>query len=355
MLSFASNDYLGLRHHPRVRGAREEEEVPGSGGARTAGGEMPIHRELERTLAAWCGEEEALLFSSGYLAGLGAIPALAGRGDLILSDQLNHSSLIDGCRLSGAEIRVYPHADPQAAEEILRRERHLFRHCLMVTDSVFSADGDIAPLPELSALAEQYEAWLLVDEAHALGVVGPRGGGAADLFGLQGRIAVRTVTLSKALASQGGAVLGSSPLRSFLLHRSRPALMSTTLSPWLARAALRAAEAARQESWRRERLGENCRLLKEGLRAMGFPVPDHPTAIVPLVVGEPEPASRLAELLLEEGVLVPVFRPPAVPPGTARLRFTVTAAHGREDIEQALTALRRCLDRLGTPAKGVRQ
>lgn len=343
VLSFASNDYLGLGHHPRVR--EKEEEMPGAGGARTAGGERIVHRELERTLAEWCGEEEALLFSSGYLVGVGIIPALAGPGDLILSDQLNHSSLIDGCRLSGAEVRVYAHADPEAAEAILRRERHLFRHCLIVTDSVFSADGDLAPLPHLSELAERYEAWLLVDEAHALGVLGPRGGGAAELFGLQGRLAVRTATLSKALASQGGIALGSAPLRQFLLHRSRPALMSTMLSPWLARSALRAAEIARRESWRRERIQENSHLLREGLRDMGFSIPDQPTAIVPLVVGEPEQALRLAASLLEEGVFVPVFRPPAVPPGTARLRFTVTAAHRREDIEEALSALRRCLGR----------
>lgn len=343
LLMFGSNDYLGLARDRRVTAtaaAAATEWGAGSTGSRLTTGTFPLHRALEQELAELKGAEAALFFSSGYLASVGSIPALVGRGDLILSDALNHASLIDGCRLSRAEIRIYRHGDARHAAELLG-DRDQFRRVLLVTDGVFSMDGDLAPLPALVELCEATDAWLMVDDAHGTGVLGAMGGGTVEYFGLQDRVPVQMGTASKALGAEGGFIAGSTELISYLQNRARSFIFSTAPTPATVAGARAALSIVRDEPERRVALSRNVQQLRGGLRERGLNVPEGVTPIIPVLLGEAEAAVRISRLLEQEGFWIPAIRPPTVPSGTARLRVSVTAAHTAEEIDEAIQAISR--------------
>jgi len=344
LLMCASNNYLALANDPRlqqgaIRAIREF--GTGSGGSRLTTGNTSLHERLEGELAAFKGAEAALLFNTGYMANVAALTTLAAKGDLILSDQLNHASLIDGARLSRAEVQVYRHSDLSDLQAKLRDAQGSWRRVLIVTDGVFSMDGDIAPLPDICDLAEAYGAEVMVDDAHATGLLGPKGGGTVDHFGLQGRVAVQMGTLSKALASEGGFLAGSRSLIDFLINRARPFIFSTAQSPAVIGAALAALQAVRDEPRRREHVLLLAGRLRAALEEAGFCVLPGETPILGVVIGEAEEAVAFARRLEEQGIFAPAIRPPTVPPGTSRIRLTLTAAHTDEDAERILHAFRK--------------
>lgn len=349
-LNLASNNYLGLATHPEVvAAARAALEVygAGAGASRLVTGDLEIHRQLEEVLASLKGAEAALVFPSGYAANVGVLTALAGRRDHLFCDALNHASLFDGCRLSGARLHVYRHADPGHLETLLREAPAVGRR-FVVTDGVFSMDGDVAPLPALVSLAERYGATLVVDDAHATAVLGPGGAGTAHLFGLGDRVPVQVGTLSKALGAQGGFVAGSRRLVEFLVNRARPFIFSTGLAPASAAAALAALRVAGREPWRRERVVElAARFRRAVAQALGprdgVDLRGDGTPIVPVVLGDPARALRVAARLLERGVLAPAIRPPAVPRGTSRIRVSFMASHSDTDLELAVEAFATAL------------
>jgi 8-amino-7-oxononanoate synthase len=345
VLSLGSNNYLGLTEHLEVRAAAAEAIErwgTGSSGSRLTTGNLAIHEELEAALAAFKGAGAALLFSSGYQAALGTIPALVDRGDLVLSDALNHACLIDGCRLSRAEVRVYRHGDVDHARSLLADGKR-FRRRLLVTDGVFSMDGDLAPLLELCDLCEATDTWLMVDDAHGTGVLGPTGAGTAERLGVQERVPIQMGTLSKALASEGGFIAGSNELIHTLRNRARTFIFSTAPAPASVAAARAALSIAQREPERRRRLAANAASLRSGLSNLGLAVPSGETAVVPVIVGDPGAAVKLSALLEEAGVWVPAIRPPTVPPGTARLRFSVIATHTDADLECVLAAVEQAV------------
>jgi glycine C-acetyltransferase/8-amino-7-oxononanoate synthase len=336
VLLLCSNDYLGLAADDRVREAAAEAALrwgAGAGASRLISGNMQPHRELETRLAAFKGYERSLLFGSGYLANMGTIAALAGPGEIVFSDELNHASIIDGCRLSRAETVVYRHNDTEHLESLLRESAGT--PALIVTDGVFSMDGDVAPLPELLELARRHGARLMVDEAHATGAIGPGGRGAVAAAGLSGEVDVVVGTLGKALGSYGAYVCTSAETVDYLVNRARPFIFSTAPPPpavGAARAALGVLEA---EPERVERLAGNARALREALAAEGLIAGASTTQIVPVMVGEAEPTMDLCERALERGVFAQGIRPPTVPEGSSRLRFTVMATHEPEELRQA--------------------
>jgi glycine C-acetyltransferase/8-amino-7-oxononanoate synthase len=336
VLLLCSNDYLGLAADPRVREAAAEAALrwgAGAGASRLISGNMAPHRELEEALAAFKGYQRALLFGSGYLANSGTIAALAGPGEVVFSDELNHASIIDGCRLARAETVVYRHNDTRHLEALLRAAPGT--PALIVTDGVFSMDGDVAPLPELLELARRYGARLMVDEAHATGALGPGGRGAVAAAGLSGEVDVVVGTLGKALGSYGAYVCASAETVDYLINRARPFVFSTAPPPpavGAARAALAILEA---EPRRVERLGANARALREALAGEGLLATGSTTQIVPIEVGEAEPTMELCERALERGVFAQGIRPPTVPEGSSRLRFTVMATHEEADLRRA--------------------
>ena len=344
VLCLASNNYLGLAAHPEVVDAAAEaarEYGAGAGSARLITGGNVLHDELEARLAAFKGTEAALLFSSGYLANLGTVSALVGPGDAVFSDELNHASIIDGCRLSRAEVHVYRHADAGHLAEKLsvwRQRDGTDRRALVVTDSVFSMDGDIAPLPDIVAACERHDAILMVDEAHATGVVGPGGRGVVAAYGLEGRVGVVMGTLSKALGAAGGFIAGSADLCTYLRNRARSFIFDTALPPPTAAAALAALRIVEREPERPVRTRRLAARLAAGLRSAGYEVPDPAAAVLPVVIGEPDAAMTLSARLLDAGVLVTAIRPPTVPPGTSRLRATVMATHTDAEIDRAVAA-----------------
>ena len=341
-LMMASNGYLGLACHPEVlAGAREalQRWGAGTGGSRLTTGNFRLHQELEEELADFKGEEAALLFGSGYMANLGVLSALAGPEDLVVSDALNHASIIDGCRLARARTAVYRHADAGHLAAILR-ERPSGR-VFIATDGVFSMDGDLAPLPEIVRLADEHGAGIILDDAHATGVAGPGGTGTAARFGLGGRVDVQVGTLSKALGSQGAFVTGSRILIDYLRNRSRSFIFSTAPPPAAVGAALAAVRLLRANPHWVAELAGKAAYLRQGLGALGFSVPAGETPIIPVLVGDAGQALRLAEDLLEQGVFAPAIRPPSVPPGESRLRVTVMLSHSTEDLDLALEAFGR--------------
>ena len=341
VILMAANAYLGLNTDPRVVAAAQQAIArfgTGSGGSRLISGTSRLHREMEAALAALKGTEDCVLFGTGYQANVGAITALTGPADLILSDELNHASIIDACRLSRARTINYRHGDAEHLAGLLARERPHHRRCLIVTDGVFSMDGDIAPLPAICALADHFEALVMVDDAHATGVLGATGAGSAEHFGLHGSVPVQVGTLSKALASQGGFVAGSHRLCEFLRNRARPFIFSTASTPAAVAAALAALQVLRAEPERLRRLRAAAGRLRAGLTDLGYRVPPGETPILPVAIGAPERAVALATALLAEGLFVQAIRPPAVPPGTSRLRVTVMATHSDADLEVALVA-----------------
>ncbi len=342
LVNFGANDYLGLASDPRVIAAgcaAAETFGWGAGASPLVTGWSAVHHELAEALARFERTEAAVLFSSGFAANLGTIAALVGSGDAVYVDRLDHACLIDGARLSGARLRVYPHADADRLEEILARERARSRRVLIATESVFSMDGDLAPLDRLADLADRFDAMLLVDEAHGTGVFGPDGRGAASEWGVAGRIPVRVGTLSKALGSIGGFVAGSRRLIDRLINHARPLIYSTGLPPAAAASARVALRIAEDEPWRRERVFSLGDSLRHFLTAAGFEVRPSSGPIVPVLLGDPERAIALADRLRGRGFIVPAIRPPTVPMGTARLRISLSAAHRDADVADLIAAL----------------
>jgi glycine C-acetyltransferase/8-amino-7-oxononanoate synthase len=336
VLLLCSNNYLGLADDPRLRRAAADAALSlgtGAGASRLISGSMTIHTELESRLAEFKGTEAALLFGSGYLANTGTIAALAPRGEVVFSDELNHASIIDGCRLAGAETFVYRHADTEHLAWGLRRAGG--RASLIVTDGVFSMDGDVAPLPELAALSKRHGCRLLVDEAHATGCLGPGGRGSVSAAGLTGEVDVIVGTLGKALGCYGAHVCGSAELVDFLVNSARPFIFSTAPPPPMVAAAQAALEVLTEQPDLVERLRANAAALREGLRSEGLEPIGSETQIVPLVVGEADDAMALCERLLAEGVFAQAIRPPTVPAGTCRLRLTTLATHRIADLRRA--------------------
>ncbi|HJT30844.1 MAG TPA: 8-amino-7-oxononanoate synthase [Pirellulales bacterium] len=339
-INFGSNDYLGLVADPRLAAAARlalDEEGCGSGASPLVVGHARSHERLERRLAEFEETEAALVFNSGFAANVGAITALVGPGDAVFSDALNHASLIDGCRLSRAAVHVYPHGDWCAVERLLCETTGVRRR-LIVTDSVFSMDGDLAPLVELAGLAQRHGCMLLVDEAHATGVLGHHGRGACELLGVERQVSVRIGTLSKALGCAGGFVCGPRSLIDWLVNRARSYVFSTALPPAIAAAAVAALNIVRDEPWRRERLLDQSRRLAEALRKQGWNVGPTESQIIPVLVGDSRRALELSAALAERGVWAPAIRPPSVPSGAARLRISLSYAHGEEALEKLLNA-----------------
>jgi 8-amino-7-oxononanoate synthase len=343
VLMFSSNNYLGLANHPGLKKASMDATScygTGSGASRLISGNMRIHRALENELALFKGTDRALLFSSGYHANLGVISALAGEGDLILSDELNHASIIDGCRLSRAEVRVYKHANMSSLEEVLKRSS-IFKNRLIITDSVFSMDGDIAPLHDIIDLAEKYSARVMVDDAHGTGVLGEKGTGAIEHFGLEGRVEIQMGTLGKALGSFGAYIAGSEDLIQYLVNKARSLLYTTALPPSVCGATLAALKILGERPDLISQLRNNTIYFRKRMMDLGYLIPAGETPIVPLVVGNPSVTMEMAQTLLDEGVYVQGIRPPTVPDGTSRLRITLMASHTKEQLDFCLRAFEK--------------
>jgi glycine C-acetyltransferase len=350
VVNLASNNYLGLATHPRLVRAMvdaTERLGVGAGAVRTIVGTMEIHLELERALAEFKGSEAALVFQSGFSANLGTIPALVGEGDGIFSDALNHASIIDGCRLGRAEVVRYRHADMDDLEAQLKAARGRFASAVVITDGVFSMDGDVAPLPDVVALARRYDCAVYVDDAHGSGVMGPGGRGTVAHYGLEGQVEVQIGTLSKAVGVLGGYVAADRSLVELLTQRGRPFLFSTAHPPGVAAACLEALRVMADEPERIERLWANTRRFKTGLEALGLDIGRSQTPITPVIVGDEVAALRLSDLLLEEGVFAQGIVYPTVARGSARVRTIVTAEHADADLEFALGAFERAGRKLG--------
>ncbi|HXG50280.1 MAG TPA: 8-amino-7-oxononanoate synthase [candidate division Zixibacteria bacterium] len=337
-LNFCSNNYLGLAGHPALREAAKQaidRYGCGAGASRLISGNMELHEELERRIAHLKGTEAALVFNSGFQANTGIVSTLAGEGDTIFSDALNHASIIDGCRLSRARTVVYGHCDLNQLEDGLRACGPGGRK-LIVTESLFSMDGDEAPLEGIVDLAERYGAAVMVDEAHATGVYEPDGAGLVRKLGLGERVAVQMGTLGKALGGFGAYVAGSRELRELLVNRCRSFIFTTALPPAVMAMGIAAIDLVAREPERRQALRQNCEALRAGLQALGFSLGRSESQIFPVIVGDAGACMRLSERLLQRGVFAQGIRPPTVPPGTARLRVTVMATHTPEQIRQAL-------------------
>jgi glycine C-acetyltransferase len=345
VLMLCSNNYLGLANHPAVieaACAAARDVGLGAGASRLISGSMRVHRELEERLGAFKGNAAALLFNSGYHANIGVITSLVGEGDAVLSDALNHASIVDGCRLSRARVQVYAHGDLNQLEAALHAPA---RRRLIVTDSVFSMDGDRAPLHEICSLAERYGAMVMVDEAHATGVLGASGAGLVELLGVQQGITVQMGTLGKALGAFGAFVTGARPVVDLLVNTARSFVYTTALPPPVVAAAGAALSLVETEPERRRRVLANAAHLTAGLRRLGYPVSAAGTPIVPVLIGDAGAAMEDSEQLLRAGVFVQGIRPPTVPAGTARLRATTMATHDVADIDLALAAFARLGDR----------
>jgi len=345
VLVMASNDYLGLTGHPRLLGAARDallREGAGSGASRLVSGTRSAHTALEQEIAAFKHTDAALYLATGYMTNLALITALAGPGDLVVSDRLNHASIVDACRLSRARVAVYPHGDAAAAARLLREGEGRLK--LLVSDGVFSMDGDLAPLPELLEAARSAGALLVVDDAHATGVWGASGRGSLEHFGLgPAPDIVQMGTFSKALGGQGGFVAAAPEVIHTLVSRARPLLYSTAPPPAQVAAAREGLRVLQDEPWRRDRLHALAARLRRRLEELGLgPLPGQ-GPIVPVVVGEAERALALSRALLRRGVFVPAIRPPTVPPGMSRLRFSLSAAHREADVELAAAALAEAL------------
>ena len=337
-INFCSNNYLGLANHPKVIEASQQaakEFGAGAGASRLICGNLSIHEELERKIAQFKGREAAILFPTGYMANLGAIAALVDENDTVIIDRLNHASIIDACKLSKAKLQVYPHKDMKALEKILQRSDK-YKKRLVVTDSIFSMDGDIAPLPEIVRLAKEYSAITMIDEAHATGVLGTRGRGLEEHYGIEGKADIVMGTLSKAVGSLGGFIAGSAELIDYLKNKSRSFIYTTALPPSACAASIAALEIIEKEPEFLRNLRMNSRFLREKL----LPSATDNTPIIPILVGDTDKTMKLAENLFEKGILASGIRPPTVPEGESRIRITVTAQHTKEDIECLASLLR---------------
>ena len=357
VINLASNNYLGLTTHPKLREAALDAVKKygvGSGAVRTISGTMSLHMQLEERIAVFKNVEACVVFQSGFAANAGTVSAILTPDDHIISDELNHASIIDGCRLSKAKIHVFPHKDVAAAEKILAELAALPGRKLLITDGVFSMDGDIGPLPGLCDAAEKHGAIMMVDDAHASGVLGRNGRGTIDHFNVHGRVHVQVGTLSKAIGVLGGYVCGSRDLIEFLYHRARPFLFSTSHPPAVAAACIAAFDVLEQEPERIERLWENTRYFKKGLQDAGFNTGISETPITPVIVGEAALAHQLSRELFNEGVLATGIGFPTVAKGKARVRTIVAATHTKAELDQALEAFRKVGKRLGILGQGAR-
>lgn len=336
-LLLATNNYLGLTHSPAVQQAAmsaTQQYGTGSGGARLTTGSHQVYEKLEQQLALFKGTEAALVFNTGYMANVGTISAVVGKGDVVFSDELNHASIIDGCRLSKGQTVVYRHADRNHLAELLKNTPCSGRR-LIVTDGVFSMDGDIAPLDQIVLLAEKYQAMVMVDDAHAVGVLGRGGRGTVDYFGLKGRVHIQVGTLSKSLASEGGYVAGSQALIHYLVNKARSFIFSTALSPGTVAAGYAALEELQAHPELVNKLLDNADYMRTTLVSAGLKIDGEITPIIPILVGEAAVAVEMAQQLKERGLIVSAIRPPTVMPGASRLRLTVSAAHDKADLVQA--------------------
>jgi glycine C-acetyltransferase len=349
VINLSSNNYLGLTTHPKLKEAAVravEEFGVGSGAVRTIAGTMAIHMQLEEKIARFKNVEASVVFQSGFAANAGTVAAILGREDVIISDELNHASIIDGCRLSRAEIKIYPHRDVEACEKILKGLASHGGRKLLITDGVFSMEGDIAPLPQLVDLAEKYGCIMMIDDAHASGVLGRNGRGTVDHFGLHGRVDIQVGTLSKAIGVLGGYVGSTRDTIDFLYHRARPFLFSTSHPPSVAASCLAAFEVLDDEPELVQQLWANTKFFKAGLEDRGFNTGASETPITPIIVGDAALAHRFSRELFEEGVFAQGIGYPTVPHGKARLRTIVTATHTEDELQQALEILEHVAKRL---------
>jgi len=349
VVNLSSNNYLGLTTHPRLREAALEATRRlgvGSGSVRTIAGTMEIHMELERRLAAFKNTEAVVVFQSGFAANAGTVAAVLTKDDVVVSDELNHASIIDGSRLSRATIKVFPHKDVEAARAVLRQLPASQRK-LLITDGVFSMDGDVGALPELCALAEEFGCIMMVDDAHASGVFGKHGRGTIDHFGMHGRVDIQVGTLSKAIGALGGYVAGSRTLIEFLYHRARPFLFSTSHPPSVAASCIAALDVLEHEPAIIDRLWENTRFFKAGLQSLGFNTGLSESPITPVIVGEGALAMKLSDRLFEEGVFAQGIAYPTVARDKARVRTIVTATHTRDELQFALDTFAKVGRELG--------
>jgi 8-amino-7-oxononanoate synthase len=356
VLLLCSNNYLGLADHPRVRKAAAEAAMRwgvGAGASRLVSGTMTVHRRLEERIAEWEGAQACVLFGSGYLANLGVVGALVGEGDTVFSDELNHASLIDGCRLSKAQVVVYRHLDTEHLAWSLRRHGAHGRR-LIATDAVFSMDGDIAPLAEIVELAREHGARTMVDEAHATGLLGPGGRGAVAAAGLQGEVDVVVGTLSKSLGSYGAYVCASEQMTDLLINTARSLIFSTAPGPPAVAGALAALDLLQEHPHRVERLHAAARALRGALAEEGFPVAPGEMPIVPVIVGEERDTMRLCQAALERGVFAQGIRPPTVPAGTSRLRLAAMATHTPTELRQAARTLGEAARAVGLDPRAMR-
>lgn len=350
VINLASNNYLGLASHPRLNAAAAEAARTlgaGSGAVRTIAGQMSDHVKLEQRFAQFKHAEAALMFQSGFTANAGTVAAILSKEDVIVSDRLNHASIIDGARLSRAEIRVFEHRDADHADRQLTESAVSGRRQLLITDGVFSMDGDIAPLPDLVEVAERHGAIMMVDDAHASGVLGEGGAGTVDHFGLHGRVDIQVGTLSKAIGVLGGFIAGPAHLIEWLQNRGRPYLFSTSCPPAVTAACMAALDVIADEPERLERLWSNTAMFKEGLHELGFDTGTSETPITPVITGDEVATQTFAGRLFDEGVFCPAIVFPTVGKGRARVRTIVTADHTEDDLTQALEVMGRVGSELG--------
>ena len=350
VLNFCSNNYLGLANHPRlVEAARSAVGRYGVGPAavRSIAGTTELHLELERRLAAFKGAQATITFQSGFNANLGCIPAVVGKEDGVFSDELNHASIIDGCRLSGATVLRYAHTQPEDLQRQLREKRSGFRRALVITDGVFSMDGDIAPLDQIAWVARDFEAMLMVDDAHGEGVLGRGGRGIVDHFSLHGRVDIEVGTLSKAFGVVGGIVAGSPELVDWLRQRGRPFLFSSAMTIPDTAACLAALDLLESSTELVDRLWENARYFKAEMKGLGFDTGKSATPITPIMLGEAPVAQAFSRALFEEGVFAMAISYPTVPQGRARIRVMISAAHDRKDLDQGLESFSKVGRKLG--------
>jgi len=344
VLQLSSNNYLGLNTHPRLRKAMIdaiEKYGAGSGAVRTIAGTMSLHEELEQKLAEFKHVGGTLVLQSGFTANMGVIPQVVDDGDLIISDQLNHASIIDGVRLSKAARAVYAHSDVNDLERVLKEKASQYRRILIITDGVFSMDGDIAPLPDIVSAAEKYNAIVMIDDAHASGVLGRNGRGTVDHFDLHGRVHIQVGTLSKAIGVLGGYIAGPAPLRDLLIHRSRPFLFSTSHPPAVAAACIAAIDVLLEEPQLIQRLWDNTSFFKDGLTRLGFNTGHSETPITPVIVGKGDLAMKFSDRLFANGVFAQGIGYPTVPEEKSRIRTIVTAQHTKEQLQFALDVLEK--------------
>lgn len=340
----SSNSYLGLTIEPRVKKAAIEaieKYGTGSGGSRLVSGSTDLHRQLEERIAKFKKTESAILFSTGYLANTGTISTLIGKDDIVYSDELNHASIIDGCRLSKAEIRIYKHLDTNHLESLLENDKNSKCKKLIVTDTVFSMDGDLAPLPEIADLADKYGCMFMIDEAHSTGVLGKRGSGGTEHFGIEQRVPIVMGTLSKAVGSLGGYIAGSKKLIDFIRNRVRSYIFDTSLPASSLAASMAAIDIIEYEPERREYLWTLINRFKKGLEDIGLTVLPSHSAVIPVLIGQAQPTLDFAKSLRENGVYTPAVRPPSVPEGMCRIRATLMAKHTDKQIEKALKAFKK--------------